>query len=275
MDYLGFRGKRVVVTGSSSGVGEAVARQLAELGAQVFGLARGAPAGVKLASHIATDLRDSASVKAAADAMGPENIDALFLCAGLPTTHDPMDIVKVNYIGHRVLTDLLMDRMANPGAIVSCASTAGNAWASKMDLLSPLLDLSDFDAMADWFAERLAEGAHGYTISKQAQIFWSVRSSATSIERGVRMNCTVPGPIATPFLDSELTKHSAALIAVNTKPINRPSSPDEQAAPMLFLGSERASFVNGVALQVDGGHSAAIATGQLDLAALYKQAREG
>lgn len=268
-----FIGKRVAITGCSSGVGEAVARQLAGQGAQVFGLSRQAPKGLNLASFISTDLRNPDSVRAAAKALGPDRIDALFLCAGLPTTNPAMDIVKVNFIGHRVLADLLMDRIANPGAIVSCASTAGNGWERQAGLLKELIGLADYEAMAHWFSRRLEEGHHPYVLSKQAQVFWTLHSCATSITHGVRMNCTVPGPIASPFLDHELAKHSADLIAVNMRPINRPSSPDEQAAAMLFLAGKSASFINGALLHVDGGHTAAIASGQLDVAKAYDEVR--
>ena len=53
-------------------------------------------------------------------------------------------------------------------------------------------------------------------------------------------------------------------------PINRRSRPEEQAGPLVFLNSDAASYVNGVALPVDGGFMGAVATGAIDLAKLFE-----
>jgi NAD(P)-dependent dehydrogenase (short-subunit alcohol dehydrogenase family) len=126
MSTESYRGERVVVSGCSSGMGEATARELARLGAEVHGLDL-RDARADLASFRSVDLRDPASIDAAVAALGAggREIHALFNCAGLPTTANPMDIMKVNFIGARHLTNGLIRMMRSPGAIVSIASNGG------------------------------------------------------------------------------------------------------------------------------------------------------
>ena len=80
-DLLGYKGKRVIVSGCFSGMGEATARALLDLGAEVHGLDFKASA-LPLASFNQIDLRDPASIEAGVAAIGG-TVDALFNCAGL------------------------------------------------------------------------------------------------------------------------------------------------------------------------------------------------
>src|ERR1700759_3077499 len=122
-DFLGYKNKRVVVSGCFSGMGEATARLLVELGAQVHGLDF-KPSQLKLASFNLLDLRDPASIDAAAAKIGGK-VDALFNCAGLPQTAPPVDVMKVNFCGARRLTERIVPLMGPGGAIASISSVAG------------------------------------------------------------------------------------------------------------------------------------------------------
>jgi NAD(P)-dependent dehydrogenase (short-subunit alcohol dehydrogenase family) len=64
------------------------------------------------------------------------------------------------------------------------------------------------------------------------------------------------------------SKSELRVIAAATQPINRRSTPEEQAGPLVFLNSDAASYINGVALAVDGGFIGGISTGQIDMGAL-------
>ena len=80
-DVLGYAGAKVVVTGAASGMGEAAARLLVDLGAEVHALDV-RPVKVGAAQAIATNLADRGSIDAAVGQL-PNRIDALFHCAGL------------------------------------------------------------------------------------------------------------------------------------------------------------------------------------------------
>ena len=108
-DVLGYQGKRVIVSGCFSGMGEATARLLGELGAEVHGFDY-KQATVPLASFNQVDLRDPASIEAGVAAVGGK-IDALFNCAGLPQSFPPLDVMKVNFIGLRHLTETVLPLM--------------------------------------------------------------------------------------------------------------------------------------------------------------------
>jgi NAD(P)-dependent dehydrogenase (short-subunit alcohol dehydrogenase family) len=266
-ELLGYKGKRVVVTGCFSGMGEATARLLLELGAEVHGLDY-KDCSLDLASFTRTDLRDPASIDAAVDGLAGE-FDVLFNCAGVPSTFAPIDVFKVNYIGPRRLTDRLAPRIRRGGAIACIASTAGFAWPRRMELAKALIARPSYEEAVAWCEEQLKSGADAYTWSKETIIVWTQMSAASLIKRGVRMNCILPGPTSTPFMEQQSTITPDAAIDAFTQPINRRSTPEEQAWPLVFLGSDAASFVNGVALPVDGGFVGGVATGEIDLARLF------
>ena len=262
-DILGYKGKRVVVTGCFSGMGEATARMLLSLGAEVHGLDY-KDCALPLASFQQTDLRDPASMDAAVAGIGGK-VDALFNCAGLPQTFPPLDVMKVNYIGTRYLTEKLATLMGEGSSIASISSTGGLGWSRRVPVLMGLLKLEGFDAALKWCEENPDLVREGYSISKEAVIVWTMMTSSHLIKKGIRINCTLPGPTQTPMMKEFEAASSKDVIEFATQPINRRSTPDEQAGPLVFLNSALATYVNGVVLPADGGFMGGIATGQIDM----------
>lgn len=261
-DFLGYRGKRVIVTGCYSGIGQATAAALVAQGADVHGLDLRAN-DLPLASFGAIDLRDPASIEAGVAAIdGP--IDALFNCAGIAPGPVPADVMAINFIGTRALTVLAVERMESGGAIVNVASNGGAGWASRLSLLQELIATGSFAQAADWYAQRVDTLPNAYSLSKEAIIVWTMAASADLIARGIRMNCTCPGAVQTPMLDEIALTTPAALIDIMAQPIGRRSTAAEQAGALLFLNSAAAAYLNGVVLPVDGGFIAARTTGKLD-----------
>jgi len=266
MDFLGYKNKRVIVSGCFSGMGEATARLLVELGAEVHGLDYKATA-LSLASFNQTDLRDPASIDAAVDRIGGK-VDALFNCAGLPQTAPALDVMKVNYIGTRHLTERVVPLMDGGGAIVSISSTGGMGWSRRLPLVTEFVEIAGFDTILKWCEENPETVNAGYSLSKEAIIVWTMRASATLIKQGIRINCTLPAPTQTPMMNEFESATRPEVLAAFTQPINRRATPEEQAGPLICLNSDATGFVNGVVLPVDGGFMSAVTTGQADLSAL-------
>ena len=253
-DLLGYRDRRVVVTGCASGIGREVARLLVDAGAQVYGLDH-VPTDLPLAGFRLTDLRFRDAIDAAADALvGP--IDGLFACAGLPPMRPAIDVMTVNFLSVRHLTDRLLDRMAPGSAIVGVGSNGGGGWRNHLTEIRDLLATTDFAQAVAWCEQHPALLANAYGFSKEALAVWTMQHSATTIARGVRLNCTSPGAVQTPMLDEIATVAPAAAIDAVARPIGRRSTPTEQAWPILMLGSALSSYINGVDLPVDGGFRA-------------------
>ena len=120
-EFASYKNKRVVVSGCFSGMGEATARLLVELGAEVHGLDF-KDSQLKLASFKRIDLRDPASIDAVAQSIGGK-VDALFNCAGLPQTAGPLDVMKVNFAGTRLLTERLLPLMSQAVPSSMCLRT--------------------------------------------------------------------------------------------------------------------------------------------------------
>lgn len=263
MDFLGYKNKRVIVSGCFSGMGEATARLLLELGAEVHGLDY-KPTALGLASFNQVDLRDPASIDAAVSKIGGK-VDALFNCAGLPQTSPALDVMRVNYAGTRRVTEQVLGLMGEGAAIVSVSSNGGLGWSRRMPVLMQLLAIDSYEGAVKWCEEHPEEVREGYAFSKEAIIVWTMMASSRLIKRGIRINCTMPGPTQTPMMSHFEAATKASVLDAAIQPINRRSTPEEQAGPLVFLNSDAASYINGVALAVDGGFLGGVATGQVDL----------
>ncbi len=270
MDYLGYKNKRVIVSGCFSGMGEATARQLVALGAEVHGMDYKETA-LKLASFTQVDLRDPTAIDAAVAGIGGK-VDALFNCAGLPQTAPALDVMKVNYAGTRRVTEQVMQLMSAGAAIASISSTAGMGWSRKIPVLMELVQKDSYESAIAWCEANMETVHEGYSLSKEAMILWTMLASSKTIKRGIRLNCTLPGPTQTPMMNHFESRTEAKVLNTFIQPIDRRSTPEEQAAALIFLNSDKSSYINGVALPVDGGFLGGVATGQLDLSALMPAA---
>ncbi|MDR3662799.1 MAG: coniferyl-alcohol dehydrogenase [Mycobacterium sp.] len=255
-DLWRYDGRRVVVTGCASGIGEHAARQLTELGAEVVGLDVHPPAtGLNEFHHV--DLSDPASVSAAVEAVGG-SVDALFNVAGVSSgIGDPLRVVTINFLGTRALTEELLPSMSAGSSIVSVSSLAAASYLEHAGEVAGLLNTDSFDDGMRWcraHPESLADG--GYRLSKEAVVLYTMKSAVALGARGIRINCTGPGVTETPILDQLRTAYGQGFLDDIPKPLGRVSDPAEQAAVLVFLNSRAAGYITGQVLWVDGGNLA-------------------
>lgn len=265
-DFVSYKNKRVIVSGCFSGMGEATAKQLLSLGAEVHGVDY-KECKLPLASFTNVDLRDPASIDAAVAKIGGK-VDALFNCAGLPQTFPALDVMKVNFAGTRHLTEKVLPLMSSGSAIVSISSNGGLGWSRRVPVLMQALGNQGFEAFMKWCEANPDTVREGYSFSKELVIVWTMLLSQKLIKQGIRINCTMPGPTQTPMMKEFESATKASVLEAAAQPINRRSTPQEQAGPLVFLNSDAASYVNGVCFYVDGGFMGGIATGQIDVRAL-------
>jgi NAD(P)-dependent dehydrogenase (short-subunit alcohol dehydrogenase family) len=264
---ISYEGRRVVVSGGGGqGMGAAVVRQLGPLGAEIHVLDLKEPP-VDVAGYHATDLRDPDAIDTAVDAIGG-NIHALFNCAGLPGGRfSDLDTLLVNFVGQRHLADRVVERMPPGGAIASISSGAGASWLANVEKWKPLVTTDGFAEGRKWLEENPEEIASGYAPSKEVIIVWTVWRSLALAEKGIRINCTLPGPTDTPMMPDFEDQMGKQFMDNYPIPLGRRQTPDEQAAPLVFLNSGMASAITGEAILTDGGTMAALSVGTLDVSA--------
>lgn len=256
-----YDGRRVVVTGCSSGMGQETAIQLADLGAHVVGLDLRPPATDVKEFH-ATDLSDPASIDAAVAAIG-EPVHALFNVAGISSgAAPPLKVMEVNFLGLRHLTEALLPRMEAGAAIASVASLAAMGYASNIPVVKEFLGTEGFAAGRAWCEanpDQLVGGGYGF--SKQAIIVYTMMKGVELGALGIRANCIGPTVTDTPFLADTVKTYGQDFIDNFPKPLGRVARPDEQARALIFLNSDAASYVTGQLLWTDGGYMAGVTTG--------------
>lgn len=263
---LSYQGKRAVVAGGGgTGMGAAAVRLLHELGADVTVLDLREPQ-LQGVGFRRTDLGDPEAIDAAVALVGGP-VHALLNCQGIsgaaPGT-TPGDVMRVNFLGVRHLTEAILPSMPAGGAVVSISSAGGLGWARRLEEIKELLETADFGDGLRW-CEDHADGLlapafpKSYSFSKQALIVWTMRRAVTAIEAGVRINCSSPGSTET-AMASDFPEEGVEYM---NRPIGRGSTPEEQGWPVVFLASPAASYINGANLIVDGGNAAARTLGLL------------
>ncbi len=266
-DVLQYEGKRVVVTGAASGMGQSCVAVLSELGADVHGLDV-TPADAADAEFHRCDLSDAAQIERAVSAIGGP-IDSLFNCAGLPTTAPGHSIMRVNFIGHRQLTEACLQHMADGASIGFISSVAGMGWQGNLELLLELLATPDAASAAAWCeAHDDVIGANGYGFSKEAINAYVARRGCELAAKGIRLNSINPGPTDTPMMPAFVETMGAEFMENMPKPLGRNSRPEEQAWPLVMLNSPRSSYTAATTLFTDGGFAGGLYTGAIDFSAL-------
>ena len=253
------KGKRIVVTGSSSGIGLETARLLSQQGAEVLGVDLN-----KNFDHVEefyrADLSDRATIDALLDVL-PEGIDGLVNNAGLPPTKPADLLLRVNLIGLKRLTHGLIPKLNDGASIVNVASLAGFGWPDSVDAIKASADLGfhNLDAFIDrWQVS--SEGGRSYFFSKEALVAWTLQNRWTWRERGIRMNAVSPGPVDTPIL-GDFLQTLGARAEEDRKIMDRPGTPEDIAPVIAFLLSDMTSWIRGINIPTDGGMSSNILCG--------------
>ncbi|HEV3375789.1 MAG TPA: SDR family NAD(P)-dependent oxidoreductase [Thermoleophilaceae bacterium] len=238
-----FTGRRALVTGAGSGIGEAVARRLHGEGAEIVLTnlsaepieAIVAELGER-ASAVQLDVRDEDAVKEVV-----RDVDILANVAGIGSTtaapETPLevweDVFAVNARGTFLCCKHALPTMIGRGggSIVNVASVAG------------LIGLRNRAA---------------YSASKGAVIALTRALAIDHVADGVRVNAVCPGTVDTPWVRRLVEDVGESLDALRARqPMGRLGTPDEIAEAVAYLASDDAGFVTGTALVIDGGLTAA------------------
>jgi NAD(P)-dependent dehydrogenase (short-subunit alcohol dehydrogenase family) len=261
-NLFSYAGKRVVLTGGTTGIGAALAELLYELGVEHLTILDiKAPTG-RCDTFIETNLADPASIDAAiAQIEGP--IDVLFSNAGVAANAGVRTCMAVNVAASRRLTDGLIDRITKGGTIVYTASMAGNGWPAQVAEITELLEIADWDAFLDWCEAHPEVVNDVYAFSKMCMQVYVMRRSYSSIRNGIRINSICPAPVDTPLMaDFKVSMGEDAINwAVGVQGNGRMAVASDIAPSLAFMGSDAAAFINGENLHVDSGLSSAMVTG--------------
>jgi 2-keto-3-deoxy-L-fuconate dehydrogenase len=238
-----FTGKRALVTGAGSGIGEAVARKLHGEGAEVvLADVRAEPVEAiagqleERVSAVELDVREEDAVRDVT-----REVDVLANVAGIgSTTTAPEtslavweDVFAVNARGTFLCCKHAIPGMVERGggSIVNMASVGG--------LIG--------------FRNRAA-----YCASKGAVIALTRALALDHVADGVRVNAVCPGTVDSPWVRRLVEEVGESLDALRARqPMGRLGTPDEIAEAVLYLASDRAAFVTGTAFVIDGGLTAA------------------
>ena len=257
MINLNLEGKRAVVTGASLGIGEATVKELSDLGAEVIFCARNQEAVDALASYsdkvtgLTADMGDAESTNEFLDAIeAVGGADILVNNVGASpsrnflymTDEDWQELHELNILSAVRCTRRLMPKMRkqNWGRIVMVASGAAKY---------PNPALIDYGA------------------TKAAMISISKSLSIKYGGDGVLINSVLPGLIYTAMWERAATEIAEATGSTledvidnngKTVPVGRYGASEEVANVIAFLCTEAASYVNGAAIEVDGGKAAHI-----------------
>jgi NAD(P)-dependent dehydrogenase (short-subunit alcohol dehydrogenase family) len=265
------RDRVAIVTGSSSGIGHAVCARLSRKEIAVISVDQNeAPEGVDVIAHFGCDLSDADAVKNLMQDLDaqfdPTTFVSLINVAGVPGTRPASTVLEVNLLAVRSLCRALSSRFSPGASIVNIGSISGNAWQQRLDVHQFLLRLDDDQAREWWRDRSKSVGVDPYTFSKEAVIVWSMLQAGELLGTGIRCNVVSPGPVDTPLLPTFREQIGDDRIDWVLTHSGRAATPDEIAEAIEWLAVGESRWVNGHHLVVDGGYTAGLLSGWVDVA---------
>jgi NAD(P)-dependent dehydrogenase (short-subunit alcohol dehydrogenase family) len=239
----------VLITGALTGIGRATAIAFAREGAKVVVSGRHDKEGHKLvielrhlgaeAEFVRTDVRHEGDIQKLVDCAISRfgRLDVAVNNAGTEGNPGPFTVQTAETYAATFDTNVLGTLLSmkhelrvmlpqSHGSIINVSSTYGRSGAS---------------------------GAALYVGSKHAVEGFTKAASIEFAETGVRINVVAPGPIETGMLNRFTGTAEKKANSISAVPMRRIGQPKEVAAAILFLASDKASFITGVSLAIDGG----------------------
>jgi 2-keto-3-deoxy-L-fuconate dehydrogenase len=241
-------GKRALITGGASGIGEATCRELARAGAHVFVADKNREKAHALAAELANaqplhlDVTSEESIRIATETTA--TLDILVNNAGIghvgniantePNDFDQLLEVNVKSV-YLVTRAFLPQLLTSCGSIVNIGSVAGLVGIKQR------------------FAYCTTKGA----------VVAMTRQLAVEYPKELRVNCVCPGTVETPFVEGYLEKyhaHEKDKVRAELRarqPVGRLGTPEEVASLVRYICSPEAGFMTGSIITIDGGWTAA------------------
>lgn len=238
---MNLKGRTVVVTGGSGGIGSALVMGLSDAGAQVYNLDRN-PCEVELpAQFIEVDLTSEPSVKAAMAQI--PNLDAIVVSAGIQLVGEDARIedvsletwqrtIDINLTGAFLTLKYALPKLAASGS--GSAVLIGSPTAISME----------------------GAGYSSYAASKAGMMALSRVIAADYKDKGVRSNVVIPGAMNTPLIKKIWADPAKRDALVAGTPLGRIGEPKDLVGIVNWLVSTESSFATGASYAVDGGMTA-------------------
>jgi NAD(P)-dependent dehydrogenase (short-subunit alcohol dehydrogenase family) len=239
----------VLITGGLTGIGRATALAFAKEGAQVVVSGRRDEEGQKLASEIRKVGAEAEFIRA--DVRREEDVRNLI--DKTVERFSRLD-VAVNAAGTEGVPGPVTEQTADSYAATFDTNVLGTLLSMKHELRVMLSQKSgSIVNISSTYGHTGAAGASVYSASKHAVEGLTKSAALEAAGTGVRVNVIAPGPIETPMLNRFTKTDERKAGLVSSVPLKRAGKPEEIAQAIVFVSSDKASFITGASYLVDGG----------------------
>jgi len=161
-------------------------------------------------------------------------------------------IYRINMLGTIIPSDIFYPLMAENGVVINVASIAGHMYPTNEGTME-LVKNTNTDDFVDRVMELSSDDAVAYSLSKRFVIDYSKYCCVKYAEKGIRVLCISPGTFQTDMLEAAEEENPILEGMLKATPSGRVGDPMEIARLVEFLVSDKATYLNGADIVIDGG----------------------